>query len=90
MNDAPGSLYHIQVKGDLDPRWADWFEGFTLTTRGGRDTLLRGRVADQAALHGVLEKINRLGLPLLLVVQIEHLETGGHCPVCGHPMGIEE
>jgi hypothetical protein len=89
MKDISGSQYHIKVQGNLDPRWADWFEGFTLTTRSERETLLSGRVADQAALHGVLEKINRLGLSLLLVVQVEPLDTGGHCPLCGHPGRFE-
>lgn len=89
MKDSQGYLYHIKVKGSLDLRWADWFEGFTLTTRGGRETLLSGRVADQAALQGVLEKINCLGLPLLLVAQVESLDPGKNCPLCGHPMDIE-
>lgn len=65
-----GSLYHIRVKGNLDPKWADWFDGFVLTFPGNDETLLSGRVADQAALHGILNKINRLGLFLVLVAQV--------------------
>jgi hypothetical protein len=75
-----GTLYHISVKGNLDPKWADWFDGFVLTIPGNDETLLRGRVADQAALHGILGKINRLGLFLLLVAQVG---DGNRCPRCG-------
>ena len=76
--DSEGTLYHIKVKGNLDPKWADWFDGFALTFPGGKDeTLLRGRVADQAALHGILNKINRLGLFLTLVAQAG---DNNHCP----------
>jgi hypothetical protein len=65
-----GILYYIKVKGNLDPKWADWFDGFVLTFPGNDETLLSGRVADQAALHGILNKINRLGLFLTLVAQV--------------------
>ena len=67
-------VYEIRVKGNLDLRWSDWFDGFTITPVGDEDTLLIGCVADQAALHGVLHKIRDLGLPLLTV---QRLEDGG-------------
>jgi len=66
-----GTLYHIRVKSSLDPKWADWFDGFVLTFPSNDETLLSGRVADQAALHGILNKINRLGLFLILVAQVD-------------------
>jgi hypothetical protein len=69
------SIYHIRVKGNLDEKWADWFEGFVMASRGNGETLLTGAVADQAALQGVLARIHSLGLPLLLVAQ-----TGCPCP----------
>jgi hypothetical protein len=69
------NIYHIRVKGNLDEKWADWFDGFVMAPRGHGETLLTGAVADQAALQGVLGKIHRLGLPLLLVAQ-----TGCPCP----------
>ncbi len=62
--------YEIRVKGVLDQQWRDWFDGFTITPQADDQTLLSGRVADQAALHGVLAKIRDLGLPLLLVRRI--------------------
>lgn len=64
-------VYEIRVKGVLDKQWRDWFDGFSITPQGDDQTLLSGRVADQAALHGVLAKIRDLGLPLLLVRRIE-------------------
>jgi len=68
--DSEGTSYHIKVKGNLDPKWADWFDGFVLTFPGNDETLLSRRVADQAALHGILNKINRLGLVLIFVAQV--------------------
>jgi hypothetical protein len=62
-------IYHIRVKGSLDVKWADWFEGYVMTSRDDGETLLSGALVDQAALHGVLAKIHSLGLPLLLVVR---------------------
>jgi hypothetical protein len=62
----PG-LYEIRIKGHLDDKWADWFEGLTITRADNGETLLRGPLVDQAALHGVLRKVRDLGLPLLAV-----------------------
>jgi argonaute-like protein implicated in RNA metabolism and viral defense len=81
-------LYYIKVKGNLDCKWADWFEGFELTSCGDQETLLSGKVADQAALYGILNKIIRLGLPLLFVAQIEYLSNSMACPVCGRPVEL--
>src|SRR3954454_4764524 len=47
--------YEIRLQGRLDARWAAWFDGLSLTTESGGTTLLRGPVADQAALHGLLQ-----------------------------------
>jgi hypothetical protein len=60
-------LYEIRIRGHLDDRWADWFEGLTITRADNGDTVLRGPVVDQAALHGVLRKVRDLGLSLLSV-----------------------
>ncbi len=63
--------YQIRIKGHLDASWAEWFDGFTLTRESYGTTLLTGSVVDQPALHGLLTRIHSLGLPLLLVEQIE-------------------
>ncbi|GAA1871556.1 hypothetical protein GCM10009836_60480 [Pseudonocardia ailaonensis] len=62
--------YEIHLEGRLDARWADWFDGMALTTTA-RGTTLRGPVADQAALHGLLRRIHDLGLPLLTVTRLD-------------------
>jgi hypothetical protein len=62
--------YEIRLKGRLDPRWAAWFDGMALSSDDGT-TVLSGLLADQAALHGVLQKVRDLGLPLLSVTPLE-------------------
>jgi hypothetical protein len=61
------SEYHIKVRGHLDARWEDWFEGLTITLTDDGDTILSGVIVDQAALHSVLKKISNLGLTLISV-----------------------
>jgi len=60
-------IYQIKIKGFLDDKWSDWFDGFTITHQGESETLLIGPVRDQGALHGMLAKIRDLGLPLISV-----------------------
>jgi len=59
-------VYEIRVIGVLDQTWADWFDGFGIHSQGN-ETCLRGEVADQAALLGLLTKIVNLGLTLVWV-----------------------
>ena len=66
-----GGWYEIRLDGRLDPHWASWFDGFDLTPREDGSTLLRGRVADQAALHGVLHKVRDIGVPIISVAQVD-------------------
>ncbi len=71
----PG-LYEIRLKGHLDDRWADWFDGLTITRADNGETLLTGPVVDQAALHGLLRKVRDLGMPLVSVITlIPHRRT---------------
>lgn len=67
------NIYRVRVRGQLDQRWSDWFDGFQLVYHDN-DTILTGPVSDQAALHGVLAKIRDLGLPILLVENLENEE----------------
>jgi hypothetical protein len=64
--DSP-TLYQIRVKGHLDEILASWFDGFTISNREDGDALLRGPIQDQAALHGLLNRISNLGLTLISV-----------------------
>jgi len=65
----PGQ-YEIRLKGHLDDKWADWFDGLTITREDNGETRLTGPVVDQAALHGVLRKVRDLGMPLLSVTHV--------------------
>ncbi|HET9416627.1 MAG TPA: hypothetical protein VFP30_03720 [Candidatus Limnocylindria bacterium] len=66
-----GGRYELRVKGHLDARWADWFDGLALTHEADGSTAIRGTVIDQAALHGLLEKLRDLGLALISVTELE-------------------
>ena len=66
----PGQ-YEIRLKGHLDSRWAAWFDGLSLTNSSDGTTILCGPVVDQAALHGLLQKVRDLGLPLVSVTQVQ-------------------
>jgi hypothetical protein len=59
--------YEIRLMGQLDHRWSDWLEGFTVTHEGDGTTTLSGPVADQAALHGLLRRIGDMGVTLISV-----------------------
>ncbi|MGY1680527.1 hypothetical protein [Geodermatophilus sp. SYSU D01176] len=63
--------YEIRLEGRLDPRWAAWFDGLSLSTADDGTTALRGPVVDQAALHGVLQKVRDTGLPLISVTPLD-------------------
>jgi hypothetical protein len=67
MQSHEGGSYEIRLKGHLEPRWADWFDGLTVTQESDGTTVLSGSVVDQAALHGLLGKVRDLGLPLIAV-----------------------
>jgi hypothetical protein len=59
--------YEIRIKGHLDLRWSDWFGGLSIIHLEGNETLLSGPLPDQAALHGLLERIRDLNLTLISV-----------------------
>ncbi len=72
------SMYEIRVEGHLDPQWSDWFDGLTITYDTATSTLLWGELPDEAALHGVLSKINSLNLQLLSMRRVDpdHVDPG--------------
>ena len=63
--------YEIRLKGHLEPRWAAWFDGMTLRTADDGTTVITGDVVDQAALQGLLRKINDMGVQLISVTPLD-------------------
>jgi hypothetical protein len=70
-NRHEAGLYEIRIKGHLDARWAAWFDGLSLIHDSDGTTVIHGRVVDQAALHGLLQKVRDIGLPLLSVTRAD-------------------
>ena len=60
------TFYEIQVKGSLDARWNELFEGMTIAGQNNVTTI-SGMVADQAALHGLLARVRDYGLVLISI-----------------------
>ena len=63
--------YEIVVDGHLSSRWAAWFDGFAISSEANGTTVLRGHVVDQAALHGLLQRLRDIGIPLISLTPIE-------------------
>lgn len=60
-------FYEIRVEGHIDPNWSDWFLGLTLTPLESGETLIKGTLEDQAALHGLLRRIRDFNLTLISI-----------------------
>ncbi len=68
----------IRIEGHLDPKWAEWLEGFDFTYTETGDTILVGNVPDQAALYGLIAKLRDLGVKLV-AVNFESSALDGMC-----------
>ena len=64
-------FYEIRLRGHLAPRWATRLEVLSLTNEDDGTTTIRARTVDQAALHGLLDKIRDLGLTLISVAALD-------------------
>ena len=68
------ATYRITIKGLLSEHWADWFNGtlinFVNDSTGKPYTILTCQVRDQSELHGILNRLNNLNLPLLEVTYL--------------------
>ena len=71
--------YEIRLAGHLDAHWAAWFDGLTVSHETDGTSVVSGPIADQSALHGVLQRVRDLGLPLVSVMRVErdHPDTTG-------------
>jgi hypothetical protein len=69
--------YRIQVRGQIGPERGDWFAGMEAASQpnqpGGPLTTLVGPIPDQAALHGILNRLHALGL---ILISVQRLEKG--------------
>ena len=74
------TVYQIRIAGNLDEHWSDWFGGLRIERRSHRETCITGPVADQAALHGILNRIFDLGLALISVQRIDDTPQDGPIP----------
>lgn len=79
--------YELRLEGRLDEHWSPWFAGLTLTYEDGT-TVLRGAVADQAELHGVLSRVRDLGATLVALSRLDapdpaELSSPRAPPACG-------
>jgi hypothetical protein len=66
-----GSVFKIHVKGQLDESWSDWLEGLEVKLLDNGEMVLLGRIGDQAALMGILNRLYGLNLALLSVSEVE-------------------
>jgi hypothetical protein len=67
----------VRVKGVIEKKWADWFEGLTIITLSDDETVLVGELSDQAALYGLLARLRDLRFDLR---SVQIYESGGSIP----------
>ena len=65
-----GGVYEIHVKGQLNNQWSDWLEGMQVNLLDNGEMILSGAIVDQAALMGIMNKLNRLNLTIISVNEI--------------------
>ena len=70
-SDSDAGRYEIRIEGHLHSRWATWFDGLNLVNQEDGTTTISGPVLDQAALHGLLQKVRDVGLPLVSVNRVD-------------------
>jgi hypothetical protein len=79
--DVPGNIYEIRVKGRVDSRWFQCYEGLEVTYQAG-DTILSGPIRDQSALHGMLERVRDLNLVLISLARVEYGKERADHEIC--------
>lgn len=71
---AQSGIYEIRLEGHLTGDWSNWFEGLSISNDPGRGMVLRGPIVDQAALIGLLAKVQAMNLTL---TSVSRLPTSG-------------
>jgi hypothetical protein len=70
QDNQPCCFFEIRVRGHISSEWSDWFENMEIRLLENGETVLSGPIVDQAALMGILNKLNRLNLPLLSLNEV--------------------
>ena len=65
------AVYDIRVASQIDTQWSAWLDGLTITYPRPGEALISGEIVDQAALHGTLNRIRNLNLPIISVIKID-------------------
>jgi len=79
----PGTgFFEIRVKGHLNRDWFTWLENLEMRLLANGEMILSGKLEDQSALLGVLNKLNRLNLTILSVNEMnrKHPESKTNDP----------
>lgn len=80
-NNLPSSsearFLEIHVRGQLDGKWSEWLDGLQMKLLDNGEMLLFGRVVDQAALMGVLNKLGRLNLTIISLNEVPNKNSSG-------------
>jgi len=74
------AVYDIRVTGQIDTQWSAWLDGLTITHPHPGEAMISGEIVDQAALHGTLNRIRNLNLPIISVIQIDPDPDPPHRP----------
>jgi hypothetical protein len=86
-DDHDPTTYEIRLTGHLDARWATRFDGLVTRHEADGTTVLSGPIVDQAALHGLLQRVRDLGVPLISVTRPELEPTRGPQAESAHHEG---
>jgi len=70
-NPETAGRYEILLSGILGGEWSEWFDGMVVLPDEDGNTILVGSIADQSALHGILDRIRDLGLTLLSIKKVD-------------------
>jgi hypothetical protein len=70
-----GMFYKIVVEGELSERFSEAFPGMSMKAESGQ-TIIMGEIVDQSHLHGILDRISSMGLPLVSVQTLPQYVPG--------------
>lgn len=70
------AIYQIRIQGQLDESWSEWFGGLAIISDVPGETLLVGSIMDQAELHGILDRLYAMNLPLISFSRVDKGEVG--------------